>query len=209
MLKQLIEADTAIEGTKYREVEAEVELSNFALLLDIAYAQADTYVVTFSEAIRSTSTQITVYGQQFFSDSRQVLQVAFALVTFMIVLTLATETGTVLPRASINCFTMRQIVSKHTKYDGSHFTQTTSLQDIYLPAHSQKKLVAYMQRLRQAAREGLPLPSLVVCEPPGVGKTLVAAVSTLDGQRSKQQSPSSFSRETDENEIHDKNRNKN
>ena len=208
----MIETDTAIvvEGIKYRaEVEAEVELSNFDLFLDIAYAQADANVETFSEVIRTMFTQITVYGQQFFSDSRQVLQVALALVVFMVVLTLATETGTVLRSAIINFFTRRQIVSKHTKYDGSHFTQTTSLQDVYLPVHSQKKLVAYMQRLRQAAREGLPLPSLVVCGPPGVGKTLVAAVATLDGQRSKQQSPFSSSRETDENEIRDENRNRN
>merc|ERR1711967_106203 len=98
----------------------------------------------------------------------------------------------VLRSTIVGFFTRRQIVSKHTKFDGSHFTQITSLLDVYLPVHSRKKLIAYMQRLRQARKEGLPLPSLVVCGPPGVGKTLVAAVATFDGQRTKPQSSSSI-----------------
>ena len=205
----MIEADTAIvvEGIKYRaEVEAEVELNNFDLFLDIAYVQADANVETFSEVIRTMFAQVTLYGQQFFSDGKQVLQVALMAIALMVVLTLATETGTVLRSTIVGFFTRRQIVSKHTKFDGSHFTQITSLLDVYLPVHSRKKLIAYMQRLRQARKEGLPLPSLVVCGPPGVGKTLVAAVATFDGQRTKPQSSSSILKDEILNESRNMNR---
>jgi len=173
--------ELALNAIRFKaEAESEIENENIDIHLNMIEAKGRARIKGFESIVTKVFEEIVSRAYKLVEEPMVLVKASVVFLVFFIVLLLAYEAGIIVRQGIVAFFSSRKILNEHSRGDGSAFSEFTGITDILLEPVCHDKLRAFMHQLRRAAEQGLALPNLLVSGPPGVGKTMAAAVATLE-----------------------------